>query len=324
MHKKNLSVKYETYADLTGNKERFVRQVGDGSIIKRFDKTPIPKNKKDVICPHFLELKWAYGCPYRCSWCYLQGTLRLLPTKTKPIIKSYQKIQSHLESFFIETANNGSASEILNSGEIADSLMYENNGSPFSRFIASLFDSQKKHKVLFLSKSDNVDNIIKTKSENIIPSFTLNAHSVASRWEHGAPDVKKRIDAAKKLTDNGYQVRIRIDPLVPVVGWEKGYQSLLDDIFSNFEPERITLGSLRGLNSTVINAHDKTWCIYLSESSGWGKKIASEQRYIMYQNIINHMRKDYGYNKIALCKETKEIWEKLSMDYTKIKCNCVW
>ena len=232
MHKKTVSIRYKEYSDSEGNKKTFIQQVGDGSIIKRFDKTPTPKNPQDVICPHFLELKWAYGCPYRCSWCYLQGTLRLLPTKTKPVIKSYQKIQNHVESFFSETINNGSNPEVLNSGEIADSLMWENNGRPFSKFIASLFDSQRKHKVLFLSKSDNVDNIIRTESDSIIPSFTINAHSVASRWERGAPNVKKRLNAAKKLTEKGYPVRIRIDPLVPIVGWERGYLELIDDVFS--------------------------------------------------------------------------------------------
>jgi len=324
MHKKYLSVKYKEYSNLNGNKQFLIQQVSDGSIIKRFDKTPVPKGHKDVICPHFLELKWAYGCPYKCAWCYLQGTLRLLPTKTKPVIKSYQKIRYHVESFFAETANDGYASELLNSGEIADSLMWENNGYPFSEFIASLFNSQRKHKVLFLTKSDNIDNIIELESNKIIPSFTLNAYSIASRWERGAPDVKRRIKAAKRLADIGYPVRVRIDPLVPIIEWRKNYLQLINDIFAQFRPERITLGSIRGLISTLNNAYDKTWCKYLSENSGWGKKVNSETRFIMYQNIISYLKKKYKYNNVALCKETKKTWERLSMDYTKIRCNCIW
>jgi len=324
MHNKYLSIKYKEYPCLDGNKQRLVQQVGDGSIIKRFDKTPLPKSPQDVICPHFLELKWAYGCPYRCSWCYLQGTLRFLPTKTRPVVKSYKKIEHHLESFFAETVNNGYTPEILNSGEIADSLMWENNGNPFSKFILTLFNSQRKHKVLFLSKSDNIDNFVRIESDRIIPSFTLNAHSVASRWEQGAPDVKRRIDAAKKLSDCGYPVRIRIDPLVPIIEWKRNYIKLVDDIFSQLKPERITLGSLRGLNSTLNNAHDKSWSKYLSVYSNWGKKVDSRTRQTMYQEIINYLREKYDYNNVALCKETKEAWENLSMDYTKIKCNCIW
>lgn len=37
------SIKYMRYRMLDGSVKRLVKQVGDGSIIKRFDKTPPPK-----------------------------------------------------------------------------------------------------------------------------------------------------------------------------------------------------------------------------------------------------------------------------------------
>lgn len=323
MKKKGPSVKYKEYVDLNGKRKTLVQQVGSGSIIKRFDKTPPPNHPQDVICPHFLELKWAYGCPYRCAWCYLQGTLRLLPTKTKPIVKSYRKLKYHVQRFFDETVNNEYPPELLNSGEIADSLMWENSGSPFSKFVASVFDAQTKHKVLFLSKSDEVDNIIRLGTDRIIPSFTLNSYLAASKWEHGAPSVKNRIEAAEKLFNVGYPVRIRIDPLVPIVAWKEEYLTLLDDILSRFEPKRITLGSLRGLQSTINNAQDKSWVEYLSEYSNWGKKVDFETRYLIYSKIVNYLKEDHNYGNVALCKETREMWSKLSMSYRKIKCNCI-
>lgn len=321
--RKGPSVNYEEYMTLGGTKELLVQRIGDGSIIKRFDRTPHPNQPQDVICPHFLELKWAYGCPYRCAWCYLQGTLRLLSTKTKPIIKSYRKIGHHVEIFFDETVDSKYPAELLNSGEIADSLMWENNGSPFSGFIASLFSEQDKHKVLFLSKSDKMDNIVRLGSDRIVPSFTLNAYSVASEWEYGAPGVSDRLRAAGKLFDVGYPVRIRIDPLVPKANWKGEYRALIDDIFSCFEPERITLGSLRGLQSTINNAHDRSWVKYLSEYSNWGKKVDFKTRYLMYKMLIDYLGENHDYHNVALCKETREMWSELSMDYKKIKCNCI-
>jgi spore photoproduct lyase len=318
------SIKYREYINLEGNRNELVQQVGSGSIIKRFDRTPPPSKLQDVVCPHFLELKWAYGCPYHCAWCYLQGTLRLLPTKTKPVVKSYKKIKRHLNKFFDETTNNEYIPEILNSGEIADSLMWEKGKLPFSKFIVPIFETQSKHKILFLSKSKNVDNIIKLESDMIIPSFTLNANAVASRWEHGAPSIDERIEAAARLSEVGYAVRIRIDPLVPIDNWEKEYMRLIDDIFSQFKPERITLGSLRGLISTINNANDTSWVKYLSEPSNWGKKIGFELRRLMYIRTVNYLKENYDYNNIAFCKETKEMWKRFGMEYAKIKCNCIW
>ena len=319
-----LKIKYKEYEMLDGTKENLIQQVSDGSIIKRFDRTPNPQKLTDAICPHFLELKWAYGCPYNCAWCYLQGTLRFLPAKTRPVVKDYHKIKRHLESFFNDTSNNKYPPEILNSGELADSLMWENNEDPFSVFITSLFEDQSRHKVLFLTKSTNIDNLLKIGSDNIIPSFTINACSVAKRWEKGAPDIRERIEAAKMLSDSGYPVRIRIDPVVPIEGWDHEYMELVDDLFSHFTPERITLGSLRGLQSTINNSKDKSWVEYLSQASNWGKRIDFDTSYSMYSTIIYYLKEKYDYNHVALCKETKGMWEMLGMDYRKIRCNCVW
>jgi len=282
----------------------------------------LPRNKTDVVCPHFLELKWAYGCPYDCAWCYLKGTFRFQPKGKSPVVKPYKKIEQHTQAFLDEVKT----PEILNTGEIADSLMNENAKMPFSKFIIPIFEAQKLHKVLFLTKSSNVSNLLEITPHNqTIISFSLNAISVAQRWEK-APSVLKRIEAAKKIFDAGYQVRIRIDPMVPVENWEEHYLQLLDILFNNFTPERITLGSLRGLQSTINGCieTERDWVEYLKESSNWGKKIDFKIRYLMYSTIINQLQSKYNFSKVALCKETIEMWTVLKIDYKKIKCNCVW
>lgn len=312
----------ETEYDLIGGSNvLLVQQVGDGSIIKRFDKTPPPLKERDVICPHFLELKWAYGCPYDCSWCYLKGTFRFLPTKTKPMFKDRQKIESHIIRFFEEL----SPPEILNTGEIADSLMGETPTQPFSKFIIPLFERQDKHKVLFLTKSDNVKHLLSIQSHNqTIVSFSLNTDEVAKKWETRAPDVASRINAGRLLAESGYEVRIRIDPIVPIPNWEKQYKGLIDKVFSNYIPERITLGSLRGLQSTINGSTDKSWLHYLDENSNWGKKVRKDARFQTYGSLIRYLREQYRYSNVALCKETMEMWNDLGMDYRDIKCNCIW
>jgi len=313
-------IRLQSYLQLNGSQRTLVQQVGDGSIIRRFDKTPNPRKKTDVVCPHFLELKWAYGCPFDCAWCFLKGTLRLLDTKTQPVVKDYCKIQSHLEAFF---GNDGYSSEILNTGELADSLMTENTQSPFSRFIIPLFEDQESHKVLFVTKSTYIKNLAQMKNNtHAIVSFSLNAPIVARKWER-APSVEKRIESAKILNGLNYKVRVRIDPIVPIENWQKEYAGLIDSIFEKFVPERITFGSLRGLQSTVNNTKDKSWTPFLTESSNWGKKVALETRFSIYSTLINHLKTEYNYTKVALCKETIEIWDRLGMDYKEIRCNCI-
>ena len=309
------------YQMLNDSNISLVQRIGDGSIITRFDKTPQPTDATSVVCPHFMELKWAYGCPYDCSWCYLKGTLRFRPTKAKPVFKDTNKIEVHTRSFLEQVES----PEILNTGEIADSLMGEGLSEPFSKFIIPMFEAQSKHKVLFLTKSDNIKHLLEVDSHNqVIISFSLNADAVAQRWETGAPSVDRRMEAGRKLSEAGYEVRVRIDPIVPIPDWQVEYTRLIEQLFTSFVPERITLGSLRGLQSTVNGSSDKSWVSYLEEKSNWGKKVKFETRRAAYQTIIDLLKKDYDYHQIALCKETVEMWEAIGMDYGKIRCNCIW
>jgi len=203
--------------------------------------------------------------------------------------------------------------------------MHENSGNPFSKFIIPMFETQSLHKVLFLTKSSNVKNLLEIEPHNqAIISFSLNAIPVAKMWEKKAPPVLRRIEAAKKVYEAGYEVRLRIDPMVPIVEWEDSYLQLVDLIFENLIPERITLGSLRGLQSTINGSSDKSWIKYLRESSNWGKKIDFQTRFTMYSMIINDLKSKHNYNKVALCKETIAMWNSLKMDYNQIKCNCIW
>jgi len=313
-------VSISEYEQLSGKKKIQIQKVRDGSIITRFDRTPIPSCGTDVVCPHFLQLKWATGCPYNCAWCYLQGTFRLQEYKKTPRIKDMEKMETAVRSLLEDEQNK--VPEILNSGELSDSLLSEESEDPFSKRILKLLECQDRYKVLFVTKSINVNNLLTVANpENCIISFSVNALAVSKRWEHGAPDPISRLDAAKKLADAGFEVRLRLDPMVPIENWKEEYDSLVDSIFERFTPDRITMGSLRGLQSTINNSPDKTWIPYLKELSNWGRKVDKEIRLEMYRYLIDKL-KEKGFEDFALCKETVDCWNALGLDYKKISCNC--
>ena len=315
----SLSCRYKEIDTILGSKKRMITDVADGSIITLFDKTPTPKEDTDVVCPHFMELKWANGCNFDCSWCYLNGTLRFRPMGKDPYLKNKDKIISHIEEYLrVEETPS-----VLNSGELSDSLVYEGKNFSLSKDIIPLFKEQKKHKLLLVSKSSNVSGILKSESQkNIIASFSINALPIAKRWEKKAPSPDLRIKAAKKLHDAGYKVRFRIDPMVPIRTWNKNYSDLVDMVYQNLEPERITFGSLRGLQSTINFCPDKSWTNYLSDRSNWGLKAPDEKRQKMYNMLIGKIHEYDSKCDIAMCKETVGMWREIDMDWKKIKCNC--
>jgi spore photoproduct lyase len=318
-----LKVHVDEYEMFDGSKKTLIKQVGNGSIIKRFEMTPLPKSPSDIVCPHFLEFKWALGCPFDCAWCYLKGSLRHYPRGKQFTPKPYAKVKTHLMQLFRALSYE---KDVLNAGEVADSLAGEHLKPPFTKFIIPLFENQDKYKLLLLTKSNNINHLLEINSHTqVIMSFSLNADPVAEKWEK-APPVASRIQAAKKVFDAGYETRIRIDPIVPYPEseWQRHYKALIDQIFSQFYPERITLGSLRGLQSTINEAEDKSWVDFLKETSKWGRRIPFKLRQETFRVIIDYLTTRYDYNEVALCKEPVMMWEALGMSWRKCRCNCVW
>ena len=317
------SVSFREYPTADGRR-LLVEKVRDGNIIRRFDKTPIPKRPEDIVCPHFLELAWAGGCAFNCAWCYLKGTYRWRRASSgvvPPTFKDRFLVERDLRDFL----DSESPPEVLNAGELCDSLMSEQAEEPFSEFIMPKVLGTR-HKLLFVTKGTHVEHFLKNEWQgNAIVSWTVNADPVAKRWELGAPTVKERLKAARSVMDAGYEVRLRIDPMVPVPGWEDSYGGLLDEVFDHVWPERITLGTLRGLASTLAMSVDKSWAVYLSENSGWGKKPAFELRKQLYKALVDGLR-DRGFERVGICKETLRIWEylrQLGLQRDRMVCNCL-
>ena len=287
-------------------------------IVVHFEKTPL-----DIVCPHFWELRWAFGCPFDCAYCYLQGTGRgnkkpryRPPTK---VIKAINKAFRH--KYFINHPS------IFNSGELSDSLMNPTN----MKQIADLFETQSKHKLLLLTKSDRVEWLVRKTRKQTITSFSLNATEVWKRWEKRTPSPQQRIDAARKLADVGYEVRIRIDPIFPIDGWQRHYDDLVYSLFSKMpsDPDRITLGTPRGLAKTLIFAKDRSWeTIAFTDKpdrTGWGKKAPKAVRkeiYLFFYDKLHNL--GFDKSRIAMCKETRSMWKELGVTPDSCKCNCIW
>lgn len=292
---------------------------GDASahgITRKFEKTP-----PSIVCPHFWELRWAYGCPYDCAYCYLRGTF--MGNKNPRYPHSIERILGALEMAF----KGLNEPTIFNSGELSDSLM----NPILMEQIADKFEEQDKHKLLLLTKSGNVNFLIKKPRKQTIVSFSLNAIEPAKLWENFAPSPDKRINAAREVAEAGYETRVRIDPIFPIKNWQTQYGDLLHLIFSKLTPERITLGTPRGLRKTLRFSKDLSWTKYFGERSGWGKKIPTAVRKEIYLYFYEKLH-DLGFDvsKVALCKESVEMHRELGRDvgtypnWENCRCNCVW
>lgn len=315
--------KFQEYTMLDGSKQTLIKRVGSGKAIRRFDKTAFPSKPTDVVCPHFMEIAWSWGCPFNCAWCYLKGTYRFFDKNHLGRVPMHFKDRGVIAKELISFLRLDIPAEILNAGELSDALMGESLDPPFSKWLMAYMKGSR-HKVMFLTKGLQVKNFLENEwQENVIMSWSLNGEKVAKRWEHLAPAPIQRLEAAKKVADAGYEVRLRIDPMVMIEGWRPDYAKLIDEVFKRLQPERITLGCLRGLSSTIRNVKDKSWLQYLDETSSWGRKPSFKKRLALYRGVMDYLA-SYGFNKVGFCKDTLAMWHQLGLDFKEIACNCVF
>jgi len=282
-------------------------------IVVLFHKTP-----PNIACGRFWELRWAYGCPLDCSYCYLRGTTR---GRMKPQYVKIDHVLKALDEAFMKI----STPTIFNAGELSDALM----NPPMMAQIIEKFEQQSKHKIYLLTKFGvrNIQFLLDRPRKQVICGWSINAPSVAKLWEKTAPSPEERIEAAKQVSIAGYDTRIRIDPIFPVSDWKSHYGSLLDRILSSFTPSRIILGTPRGLWKTIKYAKeagvDMSWTQCFKEDTNWGKKLAFEQRREIYQFLYNKLYSTgYPLSRVSICKETVEMWNALELRYLPGICNC--
>jgi spore photoproduct lyase len=282
-------------------------------VIVPFDKTP-----SDIACGMFWELRWAYGCPLNCSYCYLRGTMR---GRMGPQYVRTETVLQALDEAFTELR----APAIFNAGELSDALMNFRMMIP----IVDKFEEQNKHKVYLLTKlaERNIGFLLEKLRRQVICGWSINAPAIAELWESAAPRPKERIQAARRVSQNGYDVRVRIDPIFPIENWQSHYGDLIDQLLGSLTPNRLILGTPRGLWKTIKYASDSkvdtSWVRFFKEDSSWGKKLPFEQRKEIYEFFFDKLSSaGYPLSKVSICKETVYMLEALRLHYSNRTCNC--
>jgi spore photoproduct lyase len=291
--------------------EEALTKIGDGTIISMFEQT-----KPGIVCPKFWECKPVNGCNYHCAWCYLNGTYRFkkddrgVKIGKAATFKEPKKVEEHIQKA-MEAINEPS---LFNCGEVSDALIFP---WMLEQHVLPIF-KKSIHKVLLLTKDTNVAFLYNAKAQKCaIIAFSVNASFVSSTWETKAPHPWKRLEAARKVSEWGYPIRLRIDPMVPVQDWQKGYRELVDKIMEYVpNAEVITIGSLRMMTTNLRVCeelgNDTTYTSYLGEKTSRDYRVPSAIRIEMFDFVINELRTKGFKGHIALCKETDEVWKALT------------
>jgi len=287
----------------------FVLRKRQTSFIHYFDKTP-----EGIICPHFYILAFANGCPFECQYCYLNLTLRHWPEPT--VFSNTARMFQEIREWLYSTKK----PSVLNAGELSDSLVWDSE-IKLTANLVPLFAEQSRHKLLLLTKSANIFELLKMDpSPQVIVSFSVNAPEVSARFEKKSPRPEKRLASAKALKLQGWNVRLRLDPVIPVPDWREIYKPVIGDI-NAIQPETVTLGSLRFFNN--LRHHSKggveIFKYGVDERDPDGRwRVPSDLRLEMYEYFLKELKVP----RVGLCKETRKMHQLLGIPCEDQSCNC--
>jgi spore photoproduct lyase len=221
----------------------------------------------------------------------------------------------------------------FNMGEMLDSLALDHITKLTTELIP-FFGSLSKGYLMLLTKSSNIDNLLKLEPHNkIVASWSLNSEQMINQYEKGTASLDERIEAAQKCQSKGYRIRLRIDPGIYYPDWQKGYSELIEKSLSVIEPENITLGMLRLLpghfhlaESTYGNNANNLLNNHFVKGASDGKlRYSREMLTTFYSFLIDTI---HSFNKnvsISLCRETPEICCIFKNQCEPQKCNCqIW
>ena len=166
---------------------------------------------------HFYFIN-SYNCIYECEYCYLQGFFN------SPDIVLFVNWDDIKEAIVDTAKHNPNC--WFHAGEFSDSLALSHLTGELDKYY-EIFKTIPNAKLELRTKSINIrDAINKKPLENIIYSFSISSDIACKKIDLKTPSLKHRIQAIKRLQDNGHTVGLHFDPIVWTPSWSSEYESL--------------------------------------------------------------------------------------------------
>jgi spore photoproduct lyase len=269
---------------------------------------PCPCSKGALGCGYYI-LNIGFGCPYECSYCFLQGY-----TNVNGIVIpiNIEDFLNRLEMFL----KNNKRTTRFGTGEFTDSLALDHL-TGFSGILIDFFARTKNAALELKTKSNNVKDILKLKhNRKTIISWSLNPQPIIESDEWQASNLEERLAAAKACCDAGYLVGFHFDPIIYSANWENLYRELVEQLFSKIDSRNIawiSLGAFRfspKLKTVIEQRFSKNTILDEELLLDFDRKLRYNygQRADIYKKMFGWIRNYSRSVLVYLCMEPKKMW----------------
>jgi len=171
------------------------------------------------ISPNFAYNALVLNCPYDCHYCYLQGMYN------GANMVAFVNLEDYFSAAAEACANRPDPSRPMPLAISYDTDLLALEGIlGYAREWVEWVREQRDLLIEIRTKSAPVRFIEEVEPSNAVRlAWTLSPEEVQKQYESGTPSLEKRISALKKALERGWKVRICIDPVLRVPGWEAIY-----------------------------------------------------------------------------------------------------
>lgn len=267
---------------------------------------------RDYLCCGYQILNIGTNCPLDCSYCILQAYFN------QPSLRVFVNVEQQFEELGEALRNSGKKVIRIGTGEFTDSLALD----PIVRWTRILPAFAEKHEntiLEFKTKTVAIEGLLSSiYRDRIVVSWSLNSPSIAAAEEHGAPSIRRRLEAARICQREGYTLAFHFDPLIEVDSWQEEYSRTLDMLDHYVNPSKviwISLGCLRympSLKQVIRRRFPGTRILDGEFVPGMDGKM----RYIkpvrieMYAFMSEKLSRWGITNGVYLCMESSDVWLK--------------
>ena len=169
------------------------------------------------------------NCVYDCRYCFLQG---MYQSANYVLFVNYEDYFAEMN--VLNSDLSGAGAHYF-SGYDCDSLALE-PVTGFADACLTYFSEHPEGLLELRTKSTQIRGLLdRDVLDNVVVAFSLSPGNIVDALEHKTPSLDRRLEAINKLSDRGWKIGLRFDPLIYFDDYREGYAQFFQQVFSQLE-----------------------------------------------------------------------------------------